>query len=209
MIRTPALPALLAAILLVVGLTALACGDDDDSSGASPGTSPTPGQDGGATPTENADSTLFVPDPDDPCPRPGGQQISGLAARLNIAADGLSEDGSVEQGVPIEMTLTIINCSDDELEREYAGEQEYDFVVQDGGQTVWRWSDGREFGTDGNSVTYDPGQELTFEATWVQVDSDGEQVPPGEYSLIGESLACDRTLRNCSTRAGTAIVIVP
>jgi hypothetical protein len=34
-------------------------------------------------------------------------------------------------------------------------------------------------------------------------------VPPGDYSITAESLACDTSLTNCSTRAAKTITITP
>lgn len=186
---------------LIIGFATVACGDDD-APGAADGT-PTL-----AASETAADATLFVPDPADPCPHPGGQAISGLVALLEFGNEGLDEGGSVQLREPVQMTLRIINCSEGKLERKYAGAQEFDFFVRTvGGDTVWRWSDGQDFGTDGSTVTFDPGQELTYETTWSQVDSDGQVVAPGEYDVVAESLACDTSLSNCSTRAAATITI--
>lgn len=202
MTRILALPAFLLAALLV-SLAAFACGDDD-APGASDGT-PTPSASATA-----ANATLFVPDPSDPCPHPGGQAVSGLVAVLEFGNEELGDGGSVPLGEPVQMALRVINCSDRELERSYAGEQEYDFIVRTaGGDTVWRWSDGQEFGTDGSTVTFDPGQELKYETSWAQVDSEGQAVASGEYDVVGESLACDDSLSICSTRAAATITIGP
>jgi len=192
--------------VLLVSLAAFACGDDDASDVVDDTSAP----DVTESPTPSAPATLFVPDPSDPCPRPGGQAISGLVALLEVDNDELSEGGSVPSGEPVQMTLRVINCSEQELERTYAGEQAYDFVVRTaGGDTVWRWSDGQEFSTEGSTVIFDPGQELTYETSWAQVDSDGQAVASGEYDVIGESLACDASLRTCATRAAATITISP
>ena len=200
--RNLAFATLLVAVFLV-SLAALACGDDDAPDVADD--TPTP------APTESpTNATPFVPDPSDPCPRPAGREISGLVALLGFGNPELDEGQSVPLGQPVRMTLRVINCSDGELERSYAGEQEHDFVVRTaGGDTVWRWSDGQEFSTDGSTVTFDPGQEVTYEASWAQIDSAGQAVAPGDYDIIGESLACDASLRNCATRAAATITIAP
>ena len=189
--------------LFLVSLAAFACGDDDAPDVADDTLTPSPTE----SPTN---ATPFVPDPSDPCPRPGGLEISGLVALLDFGNPALNDGQSAVPGEPVQMRFRVINCSDGELERSYAGEQEHDFVVRTArGDTVWRWSDGQEFSTDGSTVTFEPRQEVTYEASWAQIDSDGLAVAPGAYDVIGESFACDASLRNCSTSAATTITIGP
>jgi hypothetical protein len=83
------------------------------------------------------------------------------------------------------LELTVENDEDDPVSFQFSDTQRAEFVAEDDGGEVWRWSEGRMFGQMLGSVDLDPGQSETFEGGW-------ENPPSGEYTITG-SLAANNS----------------
>ncbi|MGE3601653.1 MAG: BsuPI-related putative proteinase inhibitor, partial [Dehalococcoidia bacterium] len=82
--------------------------------------------------------------------------------------------------VPFEMVLR--NRSDRAQTLTFLGGQDFDIVVTNPtGAAVWRWSTGRAFTQQLRMVSFAPGEERRFTATWDQLADAGDQVPAGSY----------------------------
>ncbi|MDQ7848931.1 MAG: BsuPI-related putative proteinase inhibitor [Armatimonadota bacterium] len=88
-------------------------------------------------------------------------------------------------GEPVQAHLAARNGGRTPLRVEFASGQRFDLVVRQRGVLVWRWSHDRAFVQVLQEVTLRPGQALTFEATWGQIDLQGRRVEPGTYELVG------------------------
>ncbi len=159
------------------------------------------GGESAATPTPELTPTV-APSPSELCPMIDGEVVQSVIALLEL--DKLS----YEQGEPVEMTLRLINCASEPITQTFPDAQRYDFVAKTGDDDeVWRWSNGMAFAEVQGEETYEPNEEITFTETWDQLDSEGQQVEPGQYELAAESTGCDETLQNCGPRAGLFIEI--
>ncbi|MBI2918654.1 MAG: hypothetical protein HYY01_11785 [Chloroflexi bacterium] len=97
-------------------------------------------------------------------------------------------------GEPVPLALKVRNGSSEPVGL-FHGEAPYDFVVlSEDGSEVWRWSRWRVFPSVLRHTTIQPGETLTYNATWDQHDQDcqpdpgvygrpcqGKPVTPGKY----------------------------
>jgi hypothetical protein len=112
-----------------------------------------------------------------------------LACRSNDLQEGLSAKFSTNkaeygQGEAIQLQLLLRNDSEDPLTLTFASSQKYDFWVLDsGGNEVWRWSASRVFLAVITEVGTMPGATIAYAESWGQLNNDGAAVPPGPYTL--------------------------
>lgn len=113
------------------------------------------------------------------------------------------------RGEPVNITLYKINVTARAIRLVYNTGQRFDFeAVRSDGTVVWRWSQGRVFTQQTETVTLQPGQNQVFRATWDQRNQQGNLVAPQTITIRGYNWA--RNLRNqfvstniIITRAGT------
>jgi hypothetical protein len=88
-----------------------------------------------------------------------------LDATLAVTTDG-----------EVAFALTVENVGDDAVSLSFRDGQRAEFVAEkpDGGEAVWRWSDGRMFTMAVESDELAPGASTTYEAAW-------PDPPSGEY----------------------------
>ena len=140
------------------------------------------------------------------CPVVQGEPAQGLVATLVL--DG--NQSTFPQGKPISLFLSITNCDNEPMRRQYGSSQLYDFVVRDsGGQEVWRWSHGIVFLTVRTYQTFQPGETVTYTGVWDQLSNAGEQVTPGHYDVLGVDVGCEEFQKRCHFGMGLPIEITP
>ena len=83
-------------------------------------------------------------------------------------------------------TLTVENAGSDAVSLSFRDGQRAEFVAEptDGGEAVWRWSDGRMFSMTVESEELAPGGSTTYEATWTNP-------PSGDYVARAWLMASD------------------
>ena len=84
----------------------------------------------------------------------------------------------------VQFTFIVTNEGDDPVDLSFSDALEADFAVRDGGEEVWRFSDGQMFAQMLGSETIDPGGTATYEAAWEDPD-------PGSYTAIATLEARD------------------
>lgn len=101
----------------------------------------------------------------------------------------LSEQ-NFERGEKISARLSVKNVGSHTKKLSYVSGQKFDLsVVKKTGSKVWRWSDGMMFTLAVEPVTLKPGKTVKETISWNQKDSNDQQIPLGEYIIIGESKA--------------------
>jgi hypothetical protein len=101
-----------------------------------------------------------------------------------------------QSGDPVAVTLIVSASESTSLY--YRTSQRFDFAVADAdGQVLWRWSADRAFLQVLGQGTIGPGTEPVYREAWSQRDSGGSRVPPGIYTVTGESTHCDENYDNC------------
>ena len=137
---------------------------------------------------------------------PEGAADGGTSAEAagggTSAADGARASDTVElrvegleagpdayaPGARLELRLLLRNPGADTLRLGFSSGQRFDFTVRDaGGETVWRWSEGRFFTQALGSETLPPGDSVVYEA------GVPEGLQPGRYTVVGRITARDRS----------------
>lgn len=93
------------------------------------------------------------------------------------------------QGQPVRIRLLKVNVSGATIVLRYPTGQRFELVVRRGAAEVWRYSRERFFTQVEGTVTIRPNQYAIYEFTWDQRDTQGRQVPPGEYTLDAFNVA--------------------
>ena len=170
-------------MVLAVFVLLAACGDDD-------------GGDADGSPTDNGESTRTPGGPpiESPAGTAGlpvectvGEGQRGLLADLEFSGD----DGLFDEGEDVEMTLTLINCAENEVRLSFPSTKRYEVSIEDeAGIEVWNSSDGKAFDQVIGEEVIATGETVVYTETWKQEDSQGEQVPPGTYRVSALSVGC-------------------
>ncbi|MFC4450377.1 BsuPI-related putative proteinase inhibitor [Halorussus aquaticus] len=74
---------------------------------------------------------------------------------------------------------TVENVGDDPVELTFRSTLTADFAVLDGGEEVWRASEGQMFAQMLQTETIDPGDSETFSGEW-------DDPSPGDYAVVAE-----------------------
>ena len=132
-----------------------------------------------------------------PAPTPTELPLARVAVTLEVDKD------TYAVGEPIPMTLTVANVRAQPITLYYRDAQRFDFFVVVGDQEVWRWSADQLFAQVLGQETLAPGQYLVYRLVWYQQDAQGQPVPPGTYTLYGESTGCldPDLVTNCRQRS--------
>ena len=89
-------------------------------------------------------------------PDAGGSPAGPLASTLSVEPTADS----------VRFLLQVTNATQAPLTLEFRSGQSYDFVVSDGGTTVWTWSGDMMFTQALRSVTLAAGETQAFAETW-------------------------------------------
>jgi hypothetical protein len=87
-------------------------------------------------------------------------------------------------GDSVRFTLRVTNASESPVTLTYPTGQTYDFVVQDGGAEVWRWSSDMMFTQAIRTETVAAGETLEFSEWWTP-----ERAGAEEYTVRGHLTA--------------------
>ena len=82
-------------------------------------------------------------------------------------------------------TLKVCNTTSGTVSREFGSSQRYDFEVSQGGDLVWRWSDGQFFTQVVGEETWKGKECKEWSADWDGTTSDGGRAPAGDYTAVG------------------------
>lgn len=110
-----------------------------------------------------------------------------LEGSLETTADGTRD--------AVMFVFTVTNASDEAVDLQFSDACKAEFVLEDGDEEVWRFTEGRMFAQVLSSETVAPGEAATYEAEW----SDPE---PGEYTATAELRAQEST---CGARTDVSV----
>ena len=172
------------AVLLLAALALLAACNDDD--GGEANGSPTASGEATRTP-DGTPVTSPAGSPGLPVECTAGEGQRGLLADLEFSGDS----GLFDEGVDVEMTLTLINCDENEVQLTFPTTKRYEVSVEDeAGLEVWNSSDNKAFSQVIGEEVIASGDTVVYVETWEQEDSHGEQVPAGTYRVAALSVGC-------------------
>ena len=134
----------------------------------------------GLPPSPSADADT---DPEGLRPGQGREGVTQVVKDLQgIKLVLQTEKGSYLLGEPVPLKLEVANTREEAVEFTFPSGQRFDFLIERAGKEVWRWSFGKQFIQVFTSLTLEPGQSVTYEVEWPQVDNAGRAVPPGSYA---------------------------
>ncbi|OVE84789.1 BsuPI-related putative proteinase inhibitor [Natronolimnobius baerhuensis] len=96
-----------------------------------------------------------------------------------------------DDGAPVEFVFTITNTGSEPLEVQFADAASAEFIVYDGGQEVWRFTEGQAFMQLLSSDRLEPGESATYDGEWPDPQ-------PGAYTAVAQLRAQEAT---CEARA--------
>jgi hypothetical protein len=103
-------------------------------------------------------------------------------------------------GEQVTFEMALRNRSGQQQTLTFLGGQDFDIVVTDANAVeVWRWSTGRAFTQQLRNVTFAPGEERRFSATWDQRSDAGQQVPAGGYQAVATTATSESIRSNAVT----------
>jgi hypothetical protein len=167
--------------LLVAGLAVMllfiaACGGSDDNGSATPSGSGAPSGSLTSTPASS---------------RVANEQCQSSAEQIGLVSQVETPKGIFDPGEPVEITLVLADCADNDATLHFPTTQRYDFTIVDAnGNEVWKSSDGKSFAQTEGTEVMTPGQTVRYTETWDQKDRDGNQAPDGVYKLSAFSVGC-------------------
>jgi hypothetical protein len=95
-----------------------------------------------------------------------GISVMALDARLDVRV-----------GESVAFAFTVTNPTTERVELSYPDGRTADVAVRSDGETVWRWSRGREFAGTSRTETLAPGEEARRTMAW-------DEPRPGSYTAI-------------------------
>jgi hypothetical protein len=123
------------------------------------------------------------------CSSGGGDDGSGIGpsfvTTLAIRDSSGTPTTTFDAGEPIELRLSVRNRLVTPAIVQFPSGRQSDFVVVSAGNVIWKWSDGKAFTLAPTELEFAANETKTFTVTWDQTDSDGQQVPAGDYEARG------------------------
>ena len=118
---------------------------------------------------------------------------AGLITQANFDV----ANGVYTVGQPIEITLLLADCGNNDSVLHFPTAERYDFIVADpNGVEIWRSSDGKTYGQTEGTETLHQSQTKTYTETWNQKDRTGSQVAAGQYKISAFSVGCSVAARS-------------
>ena len=185
------LPAL-AVVSLGLAL-AVACGGGASSTGTptssvSGSASASPGGGSGTPAASGTEASATVSATPGPTAVECGSAAPDAGLISQVSFDG---GGIYTAGQPIQITLVLADCANNDSVLYFPTAQRYHFIITDSnGVEVWRSSDGKSYDQAEGTETLHRGQTATYTETWDQKDRSGNQVPAGQYKVSAFSVGC-------------------
>ena len=119
--------------------------------------------------------------PQGPEPPSNRQMSSAVEKSGGISVTLRSVPAVGPPGSTFSLTLDIRNLSGKPAEFKLSSGQMYEFAAfGNGGDEVWRWSEGMRFTQAISPITFAPGESMVFKVAWASASA-----PAGLYSIQG------------------------
>ncbi len=108
----------------------------------------------------------------------------------NLKISIVISSNQVKLNEPLHLKLSVENMGSESRELIFTSAQKFDVRVTGvSGQKVWRWSNGKVFAQNIETVTVEPGKSISYDAEWPLKDSTGKIIAPGNYNVFGKIMA--------------------
>jgi hypothetical protein len=115
------------------------------------------------------------------------------------------------EGEDIPIKLTVSNISNSDVVLRFDEDLEYDFMVKRDVNLifatvpfdVWKYSASHPGGKKPHQRTLKPGQSITYEGVWPQVNAENEKVGAGRYVITGMINLAGKEKTTLEIRGGT------
>lgn len=94
----------------------------------------------------------------------------------------------------VKITMRVRNIGKDIVTLEFPTSRQYDFIIKGEDEEVWKWSRDKYFTQAFIIITINPGDSITYNSEWDQIDNIGNNVAPGRYWIVGIVPAIGREL---------------
>ncbi|PCR89566.1 BsuPI-related putative proteinase inhibitor [Natrinema ejinorense] len=112
-----------------------------------------------------------------------------------MTLEGTLETAGDDPRDAVLFVFTVTNSGSERVTLQFSDACNAEFVLEDGDEEIWRFSDGRVFAQMLSSETLAPGDETTYEAEW-------SDPVPGEYTAVAALRARDGT---CEARTDVSV----
>jgi len=126
----------------------------------------------------------------------GGETIQMVKDLQGLKLVLQTERGTYSLGEPVPLRFEVTNTGEEPVELAFSTGQRFDFLIERDGEPVWHWAYGKQFIQVVTQLTLEPGQSLTYEVVWPQVDNAGRAVPPGSYRATALLTAATEPLKS-------------
>ncbi len=190
----------------LLSILALACGDggEDEAGAPSPSATETAPATGTPASTGAATATASPTPPASPMATPTpvlGPPLTVGPLTIHVGTD----KEAYQSGESVAMTLIVAASEPSTLY--FRTSQRFDFAVADAdGQVLWHWAADRTFLQVLGQETVEPPGELVYRAVWRQTGAGGLRVPPGVYTVTGQSAHCDEDYDDCGAAAASTTI---
>ena len=143
----------------------------------------------------------YTPPPAAPGARLCGDAVSGTGTTVQRAPDWCTTAIATETSSGHELSLEVCSDSAGGGPLHFDRRREAELVVRDSSGVLWRWSLGHPDASSVHALSTEPNACWTWTAAWTDVDSSGQRLDPGRYTLEVASQA--RELRTVAASTTT------
>lgn len=104
----------------------------------------------------------------------------------NIVQGVISDKKSYPLGAPVKITYAIRNQGTEPITYNFSSAKQFDFWVMRGETEIYRFSKHQVYAQVLTTLTLQPNEVKRYEATWNQVDDQGNPVGPGTYCICAQ-----------------------
>lgn len=112
-----------------------------------------------------------------------------------MTLEGSLETAGDDERDAVLFVFTVTNAGSEPVELQFTDACKAEFVLEDAGNEIWRFTEGRAFAQVLSSETLAPDESATYEAEWSAPE-------PGEYTALAELRANDET---CEARTDVSV----
>ncbi len=104
----------------------------------------------------------------------------------NIVQGVISDKKSYPLGAPVNITYAIRNQGNEPIKYDFPSAKQFDFWIMRGETEIYRFSKHQVYAQVLTTLTLQPNEVKRYEATWNQIDDQGNPIGPGTYCICAQ-----------------------